>query len=213
MASKENNDKEDNNINQICLCGRKLTQYPHDWNECHTCCKETESETTYYTCRFKASQCTYRELTGHKFKVCSACYETINSSIVDAKHSFIFCKVASLIEQIRQENKQCKNNDERRRYMFYVYQTLYNNCIAKLQKVMNETEYEELQHVFNTFYGGVMDEIKRNIDSMELGLARDIFVNKKNMKRKEWVRMKRISLKWHILCEEHKFEKETDEKV
>eukprot|EP01083_Nonionella_stella_P004525 13109_1 len=48
---------------------------------------------------------------------------------------------------------------------------------------------------------------------MELGLARDMFVNKKNMKRKEWVKMKRISLKWHILCEEHKFEKEKEEKV
>eukprot|EP01083_Nonionella_stella_P176520 617852_1 len=189
MDSKENNDKEDNNINQICLCGRKLTQYPHDWNECHTCCKETESETTYYTCRFKASQCTYRELTGHKFKVCSACYETINSSIVDAKHSFIFCKVASLIEQIRQENKQCKNNDERRRYMHWVYTLLYKRCIAKLKAAfVNASEYEEIQGMFNVFYGGVIREINQNIDLMELGVASDTFASekKRNKKRKEW---------------------------
>eukprot|EP01083_Nonionella_stella_P159790 521681_1 len=173
------------NMNQICLCGRKVTKYPYAGSQCRSCCKaKDKKEKTYYYCN--AKQCTFREIRGKRFVVCNACYDSKHSTTIDSKHSFVFCKVSSLVEQIRKEATQCRNNDDRRGYMFYVYQTLYNNCIAKLQKVMNETEYEELLHLFNTFYDDVMDEIKSNIDAMELGLARDMFVNKKNMKRSEW---------------------------
>eukprot|EP01083_Nonionella_stella_P176517 617848_1 len=115
MASQDKSDtqrqlsSEEDNINQICLCGQKVTKYPYDWHQCGTCCKQIEkAENTYYVCY--ARQCIHKEMTGYYFTTCNACYETVNNSNRDAKHSFLFCKVASLIEQIRQENKQCKNN-------------------------------------------------------------------------------------------------------
>eukprot|EP01083_Nonionella_stella_P142778 442409_1 len=177
---------EEDNINQICLCGQKVTKYPYNWDQCRSCCKEIEKkEKGYYLCR--AEQCTYKVMTGYHFMVCSACYESMSISNIDTKYSFLFRKVASLIEQIRKEIQKCNNNDQRRRYMYWVYFQLFRRCVAKLQKVMDETEYKELLHLFYALYGGVMDEIKSNIDSMELGLATDMFVNKKNMKRSEWV--------------------------
>eukprot|EP01083_Nonionella_stella_P142780 442413_1 len=186
MDNKETSDTqrelliEEDNINQICLCGRKLAKCPFEFHQCKSCCKEVEKkEKGYYFCN--AKQCTY------SFIICGACYENVTASNIDAKHSFLFRKVASLIEQIRKEIQKCNNNDQRRRYMYWVYFQLFRRCVAKLQKVMDETEYKELLHLFYALYGGVMDEIKSNIDSMELGLATDMFVNKKNMKRSEWV--------------------------
>eukprot|EP01083_Nonionella_stella_P306246 1071819_1 len=109
------------NINQICLCGRKVTKIPHYLKQCRTCCKEVEKKTnTYYGCG--AKQCVFRNISGTGFTVCNVCYESTNTSTIDSKHSFAFCKVASLMEQIRKETNECPNNDERRRYMFYVYQ-------------------------------------------------------------------------------------------
>eukprot|EP01083_Nonionella_stella_P272397 923645_1 len=94
---------EEDNINHICLCGQKVTTYPYDWDQCRSCCKEIEKkEKGYYDC--KAKQCIYRQMReGYEFTVCSACYESVNSSTIDAKHSFLFLKVTSLIEQIRKE--------------------------------------------------------------------------------------------------------------
>eukprot|EP01083_Nonionella_stella_P298673 1013722_1 len=150
------------NINQICLCGRKVTKDPNAVSQCRSCCKaKDKKEKTYYRCN--AKQCTYREMRGKRFVVCNACYENTNNSTIESKYSFLFCKLASLVERIKKETNKCHNNDERRRYMYWVYLLLHKRCIAKLQKVMNEAEYEELQHAFNTFYGGVMDEIKRDI--------------------------------------------------
>eukprot|EP01083_Nonionella_stella_P122866 369862_1 len=103
---------EEDNINQICLCGQKVTKYPYDWHQCKSCCKVIEKkEKGYYRCT--ARQCTYRQKTGYGFFVCSACYESVNASTIDTKYSFLFRKLASLIEQIRKETKQCNNNDQR----------------------------------------------------------------------------------------------------
>eukprot|EP01083_Nonionella_stella_P142782 442417_1 len=42
---------EERNMNQICLCGQKLTQCPHGLDGCRSCCKRTEKEeNTYYWC-------------------------------------------------------------------------------------------------------------------------------------------------------------------
>eukprot|EP01083_Nonionella_stella_P061661 160629_1 len=102
------------NINQICLCGRKVTKYRYDWNQCHSCCKRREKkEKGYYDC--KAKQCIFKKMRGTEFTVCSACYESKNSSTIDSNHSFLFTKVASLVEQIRKETNECQNSDERRR--------------------------------------------------------------------------------------------------
>eukprot|EP01083_Nonionella_stella_P159791 521682_1 len=175
------------NINQICLCGREVIKCPHAKTQCMSCCKaKDKKEKTYYYCN--AKQCTYREVQGRCFVICNACYENINSSTMDSKHSFLFCKLASLVERIKKETNQCHNNDERRRYMFWVYRILYTQCIAKLSEMMSESEYTEIQDMFNAFYGQTMDQIKQNIDSKELGLASHIFVNKKKMKRKEWIK-------------------------
>eukprot|EP01083_Nonionella_stella_P142777 442406_1 len=89
---------EENNINQICLCGRKLTNCPFKFHQCKSCCKEVEKkEKGYYFCN--AKQCTY------SFIICGACYENVTASNIDAKHSFLFCKVASFIDQIKKESK------------------------------------------------------------------------------------------------------------
>eukprot|EP01083_Nonionella_stella_P163405 537695_1 len=138
---------EEDNINQICLCGRKLTNCPFKFHQCKSCCKEVEKEEKgYYFCN--AEQCTY------SFIICGACYENVTASNIDAKHSFLFRKVASLIEQIRKETKQCNNNDQRRRYMFYVHWLLYQSFIAKLKEAfVKESEYEEIKDLFNAFYG------------------------------------------------------------
>eukprot|EP01083_Nonionella_stella_P280973 956039_1 len=175
------------NINQMCLCGQKVIEYPYGWDQCYSCCKVMEKEEKgYYGCT--ATECTYRQMTGDDFMVCSACYGTVYSSSIDAKRSFLFCKVASLIEQIRKGTKQCKNNDEQRRHLYYVYLILYEQCIAKLNVFMNEREYDQIEDMFNVFYGGVMNEINHNIDLMELGVASDTFMcqKKRNKKRKEW---------------------------
>eukprot|EP01083_Nonionella_stella_P081000 222853_1 len=190
------------NINRICLCGRKVAKYPKARSKCMSCFKVTEKkETTYYYC--SAKQCTFRNIEGSSFAVCNACYESTNNSTIDSNHSFLFCKLVSFLDQIKKE-AQSQNNDERRRYMFRVYDKLNSRYIAKLQNVMNESECKEIQRVFNAFYGGIMDEIKRDIDCTALGLSHDIFANKMNLKRKEWVKMNKISLKWHMLVEEHK---------
>eukprot|EP01083_Nonionella_stella_P312934 1121073_1 len=85
---------EEDNINQICLCGRKLAKCPFEFHQCKSCCKEVEKEEKgYYFCN--AEQCTYR------FIICGSCYESANASTIDTKYSFLFRKVASLIEQIR----------------------------------------------------------------------------------------------------------------
>eukprot|EP01083_Nonionella_stella_P099810 280757_1 len=76
------------NINQICLCGRKVTKYPRGWNECRSCCKViAKKEKTYYWCNGNAKQCTFREIRGGSFFVCNACYESTNSSTIDSKRS------------------------------------------------------------------------------------------------------------------------------
>eukprot|EP01083_Nonionella_stella_P254276 873956_1 len=86
---------EEDNINRICFCGQKVTKYPYEFNECYICCKMSEKEEKgYYFCN--PEQCTYR------FIICGACYESVNASTIDTKHSFLFRKVASLIEQITQ---------------------------------------------------------------------------------------------------------------
>eukprot|EP01083_Nonionella_stella_P066500 175162_1 len=134
-------------INQICLCGRKVTKNPNAVSQCKSCCKAKDKrEQTYYYCN--AKECTLREMTGKRFIVCNACHESRQNSTIDSKYSFLFCKLASLVERIEKETKKCQNNAERRRYMYWVYFVLYKNCIAKLQKVMNENEYEEMQRVF-----------------------------------------------------------------
>eukprot|EP01083_Nonionella_stella_P122865 369861_1 len=104
---------EEDNINQICLCGQKVTKYPYKFDECRSCCKKIEKkEKGYYWCT--ARQCTYSKVReGYHFFVCNACYETVHSSTSDTKYSFLFRKLASLIEQIRKETKQCNNNDQR----------------------------------------------------------------------------------------------------
>eukprot|EP01083_Nonionella_stella_P163485 538225_1 len=192
---------EENNINQICLCGQKVTKYPYDYDQCYSCCKKSEKkEKGYYNCR--AKQCTYRQMTGGYFKLCSACYESVNASTIDTKYSFLFRKVASLIEQIRKEIQKCNNNDQRRRYMYCVYLLLYQQCIAKLKAAfVKESEYEEIKDMFNAFYGGIMGEINRNIDLMELGVSSDTFASaeKRNKKRKEWEKMNKISSEWKML--------------
>eukprot|EP01083_Nonionella_stella_P176519 617851_1 len=150
MASQDKSDtqrqlsSEEDNINQICLCGRKLTKYPYSHYQCRSCCKQIEKkEKGYYWCT--AKQCIHTEMTGGDFMVCSACYESVNASNIDTKHSFLFRKVASLIEQIRKETKQCNNNDQRRRYMYWVDRSLYQLRIAKLKAAfVNESEYEEI---------------------------------------------------------------------
>eukprot|EP01083_Nonionella_stella_P096293 270630_1 len=208
---------EEENINQICLCGRKVTKYPCGWRQCYSCCKEIEKEQkTYYWCA--AEQCTYRQMRGegYHFMVCSACYESVNSSSMDAKHSFLFCKLVSLIEQIKKETKQCENNDQQRRYMYSAYLILYETCITQMKAAfVNENEYERIKDMFNAFYGGVMGEINRNIDLMELGVASDTFASaeKRNNKRKEWEKMNKISSEWQRLRKEETLEEQKEEKA
>eukprot|EP01083_Nonionella_stella_P270779 917104_1 len=115
---------------------------------------------------------------GNNFRVCSACYESTNSYDMDSKHCFLFCKIASMMDRIKEETKQCKDNDERRRYMYWVYFHLHKYCIAKLAQFVNESEHKQIQDLFDAFYGEVMDEIKQNIDSKALGLASHMFVKK-----------------------------------
>eukprot|EP01083_Nonionella_stella_P170794 582016_1 len=102
-----------------------------------------KEEERYYLCN--AKQCVCKQMIGEKFMICSACFETANSKTIDSKHGFLFCKVASMMDRIKTEIKQCKDNDERRRYMFLVYRILYTQCIAKLSEMMNESEYNEIQ--------------------------------------------------------------------
>eukprot|EP01083_Nonionella_stella_P068412 181575_1 len=147
------------NINQLCLCGRKLIKYPHDWTQCNSCCKVTEKNAnTYYYCN--AKQCPFREMQGNHFKVCNACYESINDSNIESTHSFLFCKIASFVDHITKETLQCQNNNERRKYMYGVYQLLYQGCIVKLQQSMDEIEHKEMQDMFDAFYERVMGEIQ-----------------------------------------------------
>eukprot|EP01083_Nonionella_stella_P298674 1013723_1 len=90
------------NINRICLCGRRATKCPYSKTQCRSCCKaKDKKEKTYYWC--DAKQCAFREVVGFSFVVCNACYESTNNSTPDSTHSFVFSKVASLIEQIRKE--------------------------------------------------------------------------------------------------------------
>eukprot|EP01083_Nonionella_stella_P055402 146159_1 len=200
------------NINQICLCGRKVIQYSEPWRQCYSCCKVLEAkENGYYDC--SQQECTYRQMTGDCFKVCSACYENVKSSSIDSKHSFLFCKVVSMMNRIQKETKQYKDNDERRRRMDWVFVLISQRCIAKLSTFLNESEYKEIQEIFNTFYGAAMDKIKHSIDSTQLGLSSGVFVNEKNMKRNQWLKMSQLSLKWQMLADEHKYEKEKEEKV
>eukprot|EP01083_Nonionella_stella_P055582 146541_1 len=215
MDNKRRSSNEEENMNQICLCGRKLTTYPYGWDQCYSCCKEIEKEeNTYYYCG--EGECTYRKMRGTSyFMVCSACYGTVYSSSIDAKRSFLFCKVASLIEQIRKGTKQCKNNDEQRRHLYYVYLILYEQCIAKLNVFMNEREYDQIEDMFNVFYGGVMNEINHNIDLMELGVASDTFTDekKRNKKRKKWEKMNKISSEWKMLRNEETLEEQKEGKA
>eukprot|EP01083_Nonionella_stella_P213027 768699_1 len=107
-------------MNQTCLCGQKVIPYPYAYHQCHSCCKVMEKkEKGYYACN--ATECTWTQMMGTYFMVCSACYESMNSSSIDSKYSILFCKVASMIERIKKETEKCKGNDERRRYMFWVY--------------------------------------------------------------------------------------------
>eukprot|EP01083_Nonionella_stella_P039162 106514_1 len=86
-------------INQICLCGRKLIELPFGLTQCYACCKKTEKkEKGYYGCTVK--QCTFIQMAGAAFRVCSACYESTNTYHMDSKHCFLFCKIASMMERI-----------------------------------------------------------------------------------------------------------------
>eukprot|EP01083_Nonionella_stella_P039163 106517_1 len=86
-------------INQICLCGRKLIEYPRGLDQCYVCCKKTEkNEKGYYVCTVE--QCTFIQMAGAAFRVCSACYESTNTYHMDSKHCFLFCKIASMMERI-----------------------------------------------------------------------------------------------------------------
>eukprot|EP01083_Nonionella_stella_P301197 1031988_1 len=201
--------------NHQCLCGQTLTKYPYNHDECQCCCKEFQkAENTYHFCNGK--QCTYRAWAGYYFCVCSACYESMDISNIDAKHSFLFCKLTSLMGQIRKEDKQCTNNDQRRRYMYRIYFLFYQQCIAKLKAAfVNESEYDEIVDMFNAFYGGIMGEINRNIDLMELGVSSDTFASaeKRNKKRKEWEKMNTISSEWQRLRKEETLEEQKEEKA
>eukprot|EP01083_Nonionella_stella_P142781 442415_1 len=54
---------EEDNINQICLCGQKVTKYPYKFDECRSCCKKIEmKQKGYYVCN--AKQCIHKEMTG-----------------------------------------------------------------------------------------------------------------------------------------------------
>eukprot|EP01083_Nonionella_stella_P075415 205016_1 len=126
------------NYNQICFCKRNVIKYPNTWRKCYSCCKVVETkEKTYYYCN--TEQCTYRKMTGDRFKVCSECYESSENATINSAHRFLFGKMASLMERIKKETNQCRNNDELRRYMYWVYKLFYKECIAKFQQSMNET--------------------------------------------------------------------------
>eukprot|EP01083_Nonionella_stella_P087676 243968_1 len=208
MATKETCSKpksstiEEANINQLCLCGRKLTPYPDECKTCHTCCRVLEEKRKgYYECT--AKECTYKQMRGQQqyFMVCGACYQSTNNiSNSDAKHSFLFRKVTSFIEQIKKKTAQCHNNDARRRYMYWVYVILFERCIAKLNDAVNpvmndKSEYEEIEGIFHAFYGETMTEINRNIDLMGLGFASDMWTSekKRDMIKKGWQKMNKIS--------------------
>eukprot|EP01083_Nonionella_stella_P279658 951303_1 len=200
------------NINQICLCGRNLIEIPVALTQCFSCCKITEQKANGY-CGCSARDCTFIQMAQQGFRCCSTCYGSVNSTSIDSKHSFLFSKMASIIQQTQKETKQCTDNDERRRYMDCVHTLLSQNTIAKLQGFMNESEYKEMCNIFDAFYGEVMDQIRQNIDSKELGLSSDIFVNKKNMNQNLWRQLSQTSMQWQLLADEHKYEKEKDEKV
>eukprot|EP01083_Nonionella_stella_P280974 956044_1 len=92
------------NINQMCLCGQKVIEYPYGFHQCYSCCNVMEKKQNgYYLCN--AKPCTYRQMRGVSFKVCSACYESVNSSNMDSKRSFIFCKMASMMDRIKKETE------------------------------------------------------------------------------------------------------------
>eukprot|EP01083_Nonionella_stella_P114064 336850_1 len=110
-------------------------------------------------------------MAGDAFRVCNGCYQSTNSCNMDSKHSFLFCKIASMMDRIKKETEHCKGNDERRRYIISVYDILHTNCIAKFAPFMMKSEHKQIQDMFDAFYGEVMDEIKQNIDSKALGLA------------------------------------------
>eukprot|EP01083_Nonionella_stella_P202550 739901_1 len=88
--------------------------------------------------------------------------------------------MASMMDRIKEEAERCKDNDERRRYMYWVNVLLHKNCITKFAQFMIESEHKQIQDMFDAFYGEVMDEIKQNIDSKSLGLASHIFEKKKD---------------------------------
>eukprot|EP01083_Nonionella_stella_P029013 79954_1 len=70
------------NINQICFCGRNVTNHPGAVTQCKTCCKARDKKgKTCYWCN--AKQCAFREITGSPFVVCNACHESTNSSTID----------------------------------------------------------------------------------------------------------------------------------
>eukprot|EP01083_Nonionella_stella_P001837 5273_1 len=67
------------NINQICLCGRKVTKDPIAGSQCRSCCKaKDKKEKTYYRCN--AKPCVFREVKGRPFVICNTCYENTNNS-------------------------------------------------------------------------------------------------------------------------------------
>eukprot|EP01083_Nonionella_stella_P082752 228487_1 len=199
-------DDNDHNINKMCLCGSGITKCPFPFDQCKSCCNVNHRrETAYYWCNSK--QCTFRQMTAQYFIICTECYERVNNSNDDANHSFVFCKVASMVEQMRKETTNCQNNDERRRYMYWMHFLFYTNCIAKMKNAfVNESEYKEIQDIFKTFYSGIMEDINHSIDLMELGVTRDQFrtEEKRNHKRKEWVKMNTISSEWKMLNKEEK---------
>eukprot|EP01084_Bolivina_argentea_P069067 125721_1 len=186
--------KQSNNINKICFCGKQMEQYPMYLNEwaCYCCCK-IKHDKIYYRC-VTPEQCEYYIFVGGIYQICDECFNILD--IDDYKENLKVKKIKSIGKVINKQMKLCKNNKQQRAYLVHVYKIMYTGSIGKLND-------EILSNIFNEFYNKCLESIKNKINMNELELHKNLFINEKQTQKKELLfdlnTIEVIKLKWDTL--------------
>eukprot|EP01084_Bolivina_argentea_P109808 196200_1 len=175
------NEQIANNINQHCYCGKALSKdkINEKW-KCNYCYQSYPKDVeTYYECG--DSKCKWYQISSC-YIICEECYQTVDDVKVDDNELFIENKIKANLNIIRKQIEKCKHTNEKRRYMYKVYTTLYKDWIRKLNdKQMIKTS---ILDDFNVFYESELVKIVTEIDEKAFEVTGDIFINDEKDEKK-----------------------------
>eukprot|EP01084_Bolivina_argentea_P288649 495483_1 len=143
----------DLNLYKMCFCMKQVIKYQYEWSKCMCCCNEyDENEMEFYCCD-RGTECEYDKISAVTYMTCSTCFNKGYDGTYDGQNDFISTKTKANIKIISEEMKKLNDIQQRKKYMYRIYFSLYKYWIAKLND-------DELTKHFNDFYHKELEKKK-----------------------------------------------------